>query len=118
MITEEEKRDIIEQAKQEFMLIIPEVIGNLIANHAAYMKSNAEFYAKYPEFKDHRDAVVSILEKVDGEDTLIPYAEKLEKAVPLIRERIATMKRLNVTSVNNAPSRDFSNTEISNNGVL
>lgn len=107
MVTEEERREIIEQAKQEFMLMLPDVIGNLMANHAAYAKLNAQFYKDYPEFKDHKDAVVSVLSQIDGEDTLAAYEDKLAKAIPLIRERIKTTKGLDMAKVDRTIKRDF-----------
>jgi hypothetical protein len=88
MITEEEKRDIIEQAKEEFLLMLPATIGNLLANHAAMTKLNAQFYKDHPEFAENKQVVASVLEKVDGENPLLPYEDKLNKAIPLIRERM------------------------------
>lgn len=107
MISDEEKREIIEQAKQEFMLMLPDIIGNLMANHAAYARLNTQFYKDYPEFKDHKEAVVSVLSQVDGEDTLASYEEKLKKAIPLIRDRIKTTKGLDMTKVDRNIKRNF-----------
>lgn len=108
MITDEERREIIEQAKQEFMLIIPEVMGNLMTNHAALAKMNMEFYKAHPELKDHKDVVVAVLEQVDGEDTLDSYENKLEKALPIIKERIRLMDSMDMQGVSRTPNRNFS----------
>ena len=118
MVPVEERREIIEQAKQEFMIMLPEVIGNLMANHAAFAKMNSEFYKEHPEFRDHKDAVVSILSEIDGEDTLLAYEDKLKKAIPRIQERIRVIKGLSVNSVERAPNRDFSNFSGGGNGEL
>ena len=118
MIGEEERREIIEQAKQEFMLILPEVMGTLMANHASFAKMNTEFYQKYPEFKEHKAVVASILEQVDGENTTAPYESKLIKAVPLIRERIAVMKNLDLTKADRKVVRSFPDFNHTNNGAL
>jgi hypothetical protein len=119
MISEEEKREIIEQAKQEFMLMMPDVIGNLMANHAAFAKMNSQFYKDHPEFVDYKHVVVSVIEKIDGDDTLEGYEEKLKKAVPIIRERIKIEKGLEMQKVADRPSRNFINYEPeNNNGVF
>ena len=119
MISEEERRDIIEQAKQEFMLIMPEVIGNLMANHAAFAKMNSKFYKDYPEFAEYKHVVVSVIEKIDGDDTLEGYEEKLKKAVPIIRERIKIEKGLEMQKVADRPNRNFIDYEPeNNNGVF
>lgn len=121
MITDEEKREIIEQAKQEFLLSLPDVIGNLMANHAMFAKMNKEFYQKYPEFKDHKEAVVSILGEVDGEDTLASYEDKLNKAIPRIRERIKVIKGLDMNNVAKTPNRhypSFADNQPTDNGEL
>lgn len=107
MISEEEKREIIEQAKQEFMLMMPDVIGNLMANHAAFAKMNSQFYKDHPEFVNYKHIVVSVLEKIDGEDTLENYEKKLEKAIPIIKERINIEKGLEMQKVADRPSRNF-----------
>lgn len=111
MLTEEEKEEIIAKATERALLSLPEVVGNLMQNHAAMVKQNRDFYAKYPEFKDHKQVVVEAVEMIDGQDTLIPYESKLEKAIPEIRKRIALMGTLDMKSVS-SPKRDFGNGEI------
>jgi hypothetical protein len=86
-----------------------------MANHAVLAKMNSQFYKDYPEFVDHKDSVVAILEKVDGEDTLASYEDKLKKAVPLIRERIKTKSALNMSKVDSNVDRNFAT---KGNGVL
>lgn len=115
MITEEEKQEIINAAVEKALLMIPEVVGNMMANHATFSKMNSEFYTKYPEFKDHKKVVATVIEMVEGNNTFASYEKILELAVPEIRKRIATMKTLDVTKVTRNPSRDFSQ---ANNGEL
>jgi hypothetical protein len=118
MVTDEERREIIEQAKQEFMVIMPEIIGNLIANHAAFAKMNSEFYKEYPDLADHKDVVVKVLEKEEGVDPLGDYKERLVKAVPKIREMIKVEKSLDMVRVNDNPKRDFSKQVPEGNGAI
>lgn len=118
MVTDEEKREIIEQAKQEFMLIMPEVIGNLMANQAAFAKMNSEFYKEYPEFAEHKDVVVQVLMKEEGESPLEDHKERLKRAVPKIREIIQLKQGLDVKHIDHHVSRDFSKNMPGGNGVL
>jgi len=107
MITEEERQSIINEAVEKSLLMLPETVGNLIANHIAANKSNSKFYADYPEFKDNKDVVTSVVEQVEGEHPFEDYEKLLIKAVPKIRERIATMGDLNLTEVDSNPNRSF-----------
>ena len=50
MLTQEEKDEIINAAVERTLLAIPDVVGNLMANHAMLHKLNSEFYKKYKEF--------------------------------------------------------------------
>lgn len=107
MITAEEREEIINAAVEKALLMLPGTVGNLIANHAALLKMNKDFYAKYPEFSQHRDVVQAVIEKIDGEDTLASYEEKLARAIPLIREHIATKGKLNLKDISKRPDRRY-----------
>ena len=116
MIEESERQSIIEEAVnkavEKTLLLIPDVIGNLMANHALLHKINSKFYADYPEFKDKKDVVANVVEMVEGRTPLAKYEDILKNAVPEIRKRILTMKTLDMDSVNQKPDRDFKNLEI------
>jgi len=108
MITPEERESIVNEAVEKALLSLPEVIGNLIVDHIAMNKLNREFYRDHPEFRDHKQTVVSIIEKIDGSSSPhMDYKDKLKKAVPEIKERIKTMESLNMDSVKSNPSRIF-----------
>ena len=111
MITEEEKQEIINKAVEKAMLILPETVGHLIANHFAMSELNTKFYKDHPEFSDKKDLVASVIEMVEGKNPLMKYEDLLTKAVPEIRERIKTVGKLNTNTVSMDPDRDF-------NGVL
>lgn len=112
-ITPEERKEIIEEAVQKTLLMIPEVMGNLMTNHASLHKLNSEFYKKYPEFKEHKEVVVSVVEMLEGKNPLMEYDEILKTAVPDIKKRIEIKKSVSVEPVLN-PSRDFSKIDMSN----
>lgn len=118
MIDEIERASIIEEAInksiEKMLLTLPETMGNLIASHVALNKINTKFYADYPEFKDKKDVVATIVEMVEGKNPLESYENILKQAVPEIRERINTLKNLNMTTVTNNPDRDFKSIDAGN----
>ncbi|MBE9570039.1 MAG: hypothetical protein IMF11_05405 [Proteobacteria bacterium] len=107
LILEKERQGIINEAVKKALLLLPETVGNLITDHVAMSKINADFYKAHPEFKDHKDSVASVLEKLDGENPFLNHKDLLGKAVPEIRERIKTMGSLNTDSVSPNPSRTY-----------
>jgi hypothetical protein len=111
MITEQEKNEIINAAVERVLAMIPEVMGNLMANHAALHKINSAFYQKHPNFAKHKNVVQSVVEMIEGKNPLLEYEKILEQAVPDIQRRIEISKDVNVTSVVDTISRDY-------NGVL
>ena len=108
MITEEEKQEIINLAVEKALLLIPETVGNMIANHASLNKINSEFYTKYPEFKNHKQLVASVIEMVEGKNTFASYDRLLELAVPEIRKRITSTSSLNFQTDSIKPNTNFS----------
>lgn len=120
-ISDKEKEEIILAAVERALLLIPEVCGNLMAQNAAHAKINREFYSKYSEFKDHKKSVVSVIEQTEGAYPLLSYDKILEKAVPEIRKRIGTLKKLDVDTVSPNPNRQYEplNTpKIDSNGII
>ena len=98
-MTEEEKQEIIDRAVEKTLLMIPEVIGNLLTHHAALAEMNQKFYAQHGEFANYRDVVASVVEMVEGRQPTLAYKDILEKAVPIVRERLKTMQSLDMTTV-------------------
>jgi len=107
MITPEEKQEIIDAAVEKALLLLPEVIGNLIQDHVAMSKINSDFYKQHPEFADHKQAVASVIEAIEGKNPLLDYKDLLNKAIPEIHERIRTVGSLNMTDVSSNPSRTY-----------
>ena len=118
MLTQEEKEEIISAAVERTLLAIPDVIGNLMANHAMLHKLNSQFYKDHPEFAKRKDVVQAVVEYVEGKNPLLKYEEILEKSVPEIERRMLAIKDVNVDSVSKVIPRDFSKVDISQNGVL
>ena len=106
MITEKEKQEILQWIKESedrtverALLLLPETVGNMMVNAATMNKTNRDFLSKYPEFKNHVDAVKAVVEKVEGKNTLMKHGDILEKAVPEIRERIKTVEKMDTSSL-------------------
>lgn len=109
MLTEEERNEIINTTVERVLVAIPEVIGNLMANHAMLHKLNREFYAAHQEFAGKKDIVQKVVEAVEGRNPTLSYDKILEKAVPEIKQRIAVMQDVNSIDVPVTIPRDFSN---------
>lgn len=116
-MTEEEKQEIIDKAVEKALLVLPETVGNLMAQQATYAKINSQFYKDHPEFADHKQVVASVVEYVDGTYPELEYEDKLKKAVPIIKDRIRTMSTLNMDKADR-PSRDFKKLELDGNGAI
>lgn len=107
MITLEERQEIIDAAVEKALLSLPAVMGNLMAQQVVYNKLNSQFYKDHPDFAAHKDVVASTVEKVDGQNPLLSYEEKLAKAVPEIRQRLQNMKSMDMEKVSTNPKRVF-----------
>jgi len=99
MMDEKEKEEIINKAVERALLMLPDTVGNLIANHVALSKLNSKFYADHPEFKDKKDIVTSVVEMIEGKNPLSKYEDILKEAVPEIKRRIDTLKPLDMERV-------------------
>ena len=99
--------EAVEKAREHFLLLLPETIGNLMASRSVLLDLNKKFYAKYQEFKGKESVVQSIVEMVEGKNPLKKYEEILELAVPEIRNRIKTQSTMNIQDVVKKPDRDF-----------
>ena len=116
MIDESERQSIIEEAVNKAveatLLKIPEVIGALLSSHAALHKINTKFYADFPEFKNEKSTVAAVVEMVEGKNPLATYEDILKKSIPEIRQRVLTMKNLDMSNVNSKPNRDLKGLDI------
>lgn len=117
MITQEEHNKIVQEVIESVLLRMPEVIGNLMSHHAMVNKINKEFYEKNKDFLAHKDIVAAVIESLEGKNPAKKYEDIVQEAIPEIRQKINTMKSLNTTSINSAPSRSMP-IDLSNNGVL
>lgn len=115
MITPEEREEIINAAVERALLALPEVVGNLITSQFKLLKINKKFYEKFPEFSPHKDVISTIVEAVEAENPGEDYEKILEKALPIIRDRVSKVKSLDVKSIVR-PNRSVPN--LSDHGEL
>jgi len=119
MITEEKVAEMIQAAKEGFILAavermylgLPSAMGNLMANHAVNLERSKKIYADYPEFKGHEASVKSVIEQTEFKNPLLKFDKLLKEAVPDIRKRIDTLKNLNLDTVSANPQRQFEKIE-------
>lgn len=103
-MTPSEREQLIEETIERLLLRLPEVVGNLMNDHALNLKLNREFYKSYPEFQQHKDVVVSVIEQVEGQNPLKSYKEILALAKPKIQELIQTKAGLSLDKSVGFPS--------------
>ena len=99
MITKEEKDELVNRIKEEIVLSIPDMIGNLIREHAVILRLNSDLYGKHPDFAKRKDIVGAVVEAVESDHPGTDYEEILKLAVPKIKEQIKSVSKLDVESV-------------------
>jgi hypothetical protein len=110
--TLEEKEQLYKEFKermfpeyQELMYLnMPRIIGNLIDQHLNNAKIKEGLYSKRPEFKKRPDVVASIMQKIEGNNTLMNPDEIIEKAIPEIDKILKDIKPLDLETVGKRPN--------------
>ena len=108
MITPEEREEIIQEALERILRVLPETIGNLMKSQALYQKLTESFYKDNPEFKKHTDIVREVIAKVESSNPTKDYENILKEAIPKIRDMIKTKDSLSMSTPD----------KVSNNGAL
>ena len=91
--------NIVNAVCEKVLLRMPEIMGNLQMNLAETSKMTKEFYSKYPDFKKDPQTVQAVLGEIDRDNAGMLYSEILNKAVPMIRERMRTVKSLDTMNI-------------------
>lgn len=116
-ITNEEFDRLVYAVTEKVLLRMPEVIGNLQMNLAETSKMTKDFYSKYPDFKKDPQTVQSVLGELDRNNAGMKYEDILDKSVPMIRERMKTVKSLDTTTISEKSNLNL-NIPIEGNGDL
>lgn len=115
-ISDKDFDNLVLAITEKVLLRMPEVIGNLMMNHAEVHKLTKGFYEKYPTFKENPFAVRSVLEQLEQENSGMSYDKLLNKAVPKIKERLKQTEDLNTSASKPIESLNLSIAD--SNGVL
>ena len=118
MITQEEHNKIVQEVIETILNRMPEVIGNLMTQHAEGNKIKKEFYDANPEFKNHGLVVASVVEELEGKDLTTDYKTILKNAVPEIKKRLALVDSLSFDTIKSHDEIDRSCDFDSSHGVL
>ncbi len=102
-LTEEEKTELFLEFQQRFLLCMPDIIGNLINQHMNDYKLKEKIYSKQPEFKKYPQLVAAGMLKTEGNNTLLPQDEIVEKAIPRIKQLIADANSLDMNKIDKRP---------------
>lgn len=101
MITPEEKEQIIQEALERILKIIPETIGNMMKAQSMYKQLTENFYKDNSELKGHSDIVREVVAKVESENPMEDYSDILKKALPKIKDQLNIKKTLSMDTPNN-----------------
>lgn len=94
-----EIKNMIEIAKQECMLMLPEVAASLYMQSMAKMKAIGEFMEKNKDLAEHIDMLRKQVEEIDAKSPGTEYSKILEDASITVREKIKKIKELGVKEV-------------------
>lgn len=98
MLSEKDLEEIVFNVTEKVLLRIPEVIGNLMMNHAEMNKLTKDFHAKNPEFMSDPLTVSSVTGQLERENAGMSYEKILELAAPLIKKRMNIVKTTDFNS--------------------
>jgi hypothetical protein len=103
MITPEEREEIIQAASERALFLLPQIVGNLLAQKIAQFKMNSQFMREHKEFEGKENIVQQTIEMVRGKFPLKEYEDILKEAVPEIRERIKDREKMDFNIVSKRP---------------
>jgi len=83
---------VYNKAIEQALCHIPGMVNKLARKVDAINKFLGEFLTKYPEFKEHKDVVISTVQQFEFEHPELMFDELLEKSVPLIQQKLANLK--------------------------
>jgi hypothetical protein len=103
MITPEEREDIIYEAVEKALLVVPTIILNLMANYDIVATINKHFYKNHPGFQLHKDVVSAVIRKAEAESPLEDYEKLLNNSVPEIKKQISLLDKTDTKTITNKP---------------
>jgi hypothetical protein len=98
-MTDQEMDKIVLLVIEKVLTLMPETIGNLMAQHASNNKIKKGFYGDNPEFTKHTDVVAAVVDKLEGKELSQDYESLLKAAIPEIAQQIKLKDSLDTTTV-------------------
>jgi hypothetical protein len=86
---------------------IPVMIGKLLQVSAATQELVKAVYDSNPEFKNYKELVAITIQEVEGANAGLNFQQVVEKAVPIIKVKIAEYDRLVNTTVATPSVKDI-----------
>ena len=125
-LTKEQFDNIVSVVVEKVLNNMPAIMGNLMSQQAIKNKVRKDFYDKHSEFNDHKDVVGHVVSKIEGENLTTPLDIIMERAVPIIKERIKVKESVDLNSVQDLkdvnktilPETDMTTINESDNGEL
>jgi len=81
---------IVVDVTEKVLLRMPEVIGNLLKEHAAVHKMKQAFFKAHPEFVGNELLIAKVVQKIEQGNIDKDYKDILDMAVPVIQRSIQT----------------------------
>lgn len=112
MISVDERQSIIDEAVEQMLKLMPEVVGNLMVANTMYSRMTSEFLDKNPTFKNHREIVQEVVAGIEGNDPTLEYSKVLKLAEPKIAQAIKLKTGLNMSQIDRKSFKlDFDNSD-------
>ena len=100
-LTNEQIDNIVAIVMEKLLNAMPKVVGNLMQQQATANKIRKDFYAKHPELEKHKEVVAQVVSKIEGENLTTPLNIIMERALPIIQERVRVKDSVDLSSVKN-----------------
>lgn len=95
-LTNKQEDKIVQKVIEQILNKMPEVIGNLMSQHATMNKIQKDFFKNNTHFKEHKEIVAQVVKETEGGDITLGYHEIMDKAIPEINRRIGLKEKLDV----------------------
>ena len=86
-------REEFEAFKEDLLKSLPALMLSLSLQYTDKILKQKLFYRRNPDLEEHRVLMGTIITRIDLEDPLLPYEEKLEKASKEVREIVFAQTR-------------------------
>jgi hypothetical protein len=102
---------LINIAVERALLLMPEAVENMIRQKTMTREMAKKFFEDNKEMSAHIDLVQKTIEQVEMDNPGIPYSRILEKATPLVKERLLTLSQVDFNPVSERPDPVLNDTQ-------